>query len=57
MWECTQISASTSICQATSTPLFIQDSGGIVFGLSIIIFLMSMIFWGLWNNKLLDGNH
>jgi len=50
---CTALDATTSVCvyeSATSTPLFIQDSGNLSYGLAWIIFFLAMIFLGMvWN--------
>lgn len=52
-WICESSGSSTS-CTVTATSgfsvLFTQDSGNVVFGLSILIFLNGMILWGFLSN-------
>ena len=63
-WTCTNVNGSTTTCivtatsatstvrgGATTSPLYIQDTGNISWGLSIIIFLLSFIFLGFVFNK------
>lgn len=58
-WQCEQTTASTSVCVITetlssSTPtttVISYDSGNIVFGMAILIFMAGLIFWGAINNS------
>jgi len=61
-WTCTQSDASTSDCVVTATasdgpgsgsttPLYTQDAGNIVFSLAIIIFCLFLLVIGfVWNS-------
>jgi len=56
-WQCVgdvnsyicTVTATSS--QPTSTPLKVQDSGNVIFGLAFIIFFEALIFLGLATNS------
>jgi len=54
-YTCVSVTASSTTCtvSASSTePLLVRDSGELVFGIGILIFFSSIMFFGLVGNSL-----
>lgn len=57
---CSVVDATTTLCvyvSSTSTPLYIQDSGNISYGLGWVVFFLCMIFLGMVWNVMPFSNH
>jgi len=50
---CVAIDSTTTQCiyeSSTSTPMYVQDAGGVSYGLAWVVFFLTMIFLGMvWN--------